>query len=289
MNDLATELLLQCEHSVLCFGQHRSFLLHLLHYVQLTTMSDSDDDDNSNGPGFVFHIERYEGPLVDAPRRATTEEFDQFNTFLNEQGQRRGFGDISDYADDVVQFLNRAVPPHRINYSITSVGPELAATTVCDYIDDYINQLNGRIRQRRIQAGQLVVEDPVVVQDRAQPLAGNDNNENDNNANNVGNNDAQWCGFCQAIPCLWVGVNGEALVAEVQDMRASNPTFTNRQARYLLYRNFVNAIHGYLGANIRRKLPECITHRIRNNFPADMGQGYVGFREAGPPRDVDNV
>lgn len=47
--------------------------------------------------------------------------------------------------------------------------------------------------------------------------------------------------------------------------------------RYCAYRRYTVWIHGYLGMHIRREIPQCVTRRIRETFPAENPEAYRGF------------
>lgn len=44
----------------------------------------------------------------------------------------------------------------------------------------------------------------------------------------------------------------------------------HKKLRHIAYRQFVRWCWGYLGKNVRVKIPACVLHKIRTTFPNDM-------------------
>ena len=82
------------------------------------------------------------------------------------------------------------------------------------------------------------------------------------------------CPECGRNPCVAVELE-ETLVA-MRDLYMGWKT--NKQTRFLMYRECCNHIHGTaLGKGVRRKLPNCVVNRIRLMLP---DESYTGFLEA---------
>lgn len=54
----------------------------------------------------------------------------------------------------------------------------------------------------------------------------------------------------------------------------------NARLRYVAYRSFSHWVHGRLGRGVRQPIPQCVTKRIQQEFPAQSPDEYTGYREA---------
>ena len=82
------------------------------------------------------------------------------------------------------------------------------------------------------------------------------------------------CVSCGSSPCEW-----HIFGNEIRLLASDNAGHTDKQMRFMLYREFTRLKWGHLGRNIRRPLPECILEEIKSLFPDSDGE-YVGFKEA---------
>ena len=83
------------------------------------------------------------------------------------------------------------------------------------------------------------------------------------------------CPECGSDPCVVVEL--EEMLQDMRDLYMGWKT--NKQTRFLMYRECSNHIHGTgLGKGVRRKLPNCVENRIRSMVP---DENYTGFLEAG--------
>lgn len=82
------------------------------------------------------------------------------------------------------------------------------------------------------------------------------------------------CLKCQKEPCIIY--QDRQLLMDVVTMKVVGRK-PNNECRFLLYKEFTRRLHGYLGKNNRRELPECITTFTRKMFPEQDGQ-YTRFK-----------
>ncbi len=55
------------------------------------------------------------------------------------------------------------------------------------------------------------------------------------------------------------------------------PVFSSRKYRYYAYRQFVRWAWQFLGKKIRVPIPSCVVIRIRERFPREYDEEYMGF------------
>ena len=85
------------------------------------------------------------------------------------------------------------------------------------------------------------------------------------------------CPSCEQNPCFMFDYAvrmGEIAGA----MKRNNKS--NREIRYKLYRYLSSQIHGHLGHGNRRALPDCLLSIVRDAFPNEDNEPYVGFIDA---------
>lgn len=75
--------------------------------------------------------------------------------------------------------------------------------------------------------------------------------------------------------CLW-DTYRHALEARGRELYAQHRN--HKKVRYHLYRYYTSMRHGTLGRGARIKIPDCVEWEIRNLFPDEEGNGYVGFK-----------
>jgi len=85
------------------------------------------------------------------------------------------------------------------------------------------------------------------------------------------------CPSCGEDPCDWVVVGPHIVKSIFQrngDAEISGPL--TKASRFSAYGMFTRAKYGELGKGNRKKLPDCVTNGLRDNFP-DPNKKYVGF------------
>lgn len=83
------------------------------------------------------------------------------------------------------------------------------------------------------------------------------------------------CTQCGESPCHRV-TYADMLRSAGDAIDAETPPNT---ARRTLYRNYIGAVHGYLGRGNRVAVPVCVRNLIREMFPDPAG-GYMGHMVA---------
>lgn len=87
------------------------------------------------------------------------------------------------------------------------------------------------------------------------------------------------CTRCKKTPCLWCSVGLQilptilSLLDEDEGEGRSNAEF-----RHIYYREVIKMMYGHLGAGNRREVPNCCLIAIRNLFPEDDPNMYVGYK-----------
>ena len=98
---------------------------------------------------------------------------------------------------------------------------------------------------------------------------------NDSAANTV-------CAHCDESPCHRV-TYADLLRSAGDAIDVGTPPNT---ARRTLYRNYIGAVHGYLGRNNRVVVPVCVRDLIRKMFPDPAGE-YMGHMVADGMKEFD--
>ena len=84
---------------------------------------------------------------------------------------------------------------------------------------------------------------------------------------------ANFCSLCLKSPCVWIK-NEEHVRAIVASMEGQ----PNLAIRFQLYSFFTRSLHGVLGKGKRIPLPCCCGRKIREEFPHEEGESFVGFK-----------
>lgn len=84
---------------------------------------------------------------------------------------------------------------------------------------------------------------------------------------------ADFCSDCLKSPCVWVK-NEEHVTAIAASMEGQ----PNLAIRFQLYSFFTRSLHGTLEKGKRIPLPCCCGRKIREHFPSEDGEAYVGFK-----------
>ena len=95
-----------------------------------------------------------------------------------------------------------------------------------------------------------------------------------------------YCDHCCTAPCEWEN-HKDSMILDVEiwlDIYRTNGLTSKpkpNEIRKECYRLFSFIINGRLGRGNRRKLPDCIVHKIRETYPNEEGndEGYMGFKE----------
>ena len=110
----------------------------------------------------------------------------------------------------------------------------------------------------------------------------------------VGRGDEERCAALQLYDTLLEDLRDRDAIIERELASEDGASLAelHRSARWFMYRTFVAAQFGYLGAGVRVRIPECVVAAIRSRYRApgcdcavkDIGacraHGYTGFREA---------
>ena len=87
---------------------------------------------------------------------------------------------------------------------------------------------------------------------------------------------SDYCEFCESDPCVIVDLQ-EVLSSILNSYRDDK---TNKQIRFMMYRDSVRFIHGSLGKGVRKKLPACVQAKIHSMVPDEVYTGFTALDNA---------
>ena len=94
------------------------------------------------------------------------------------------------------------------------------------------------------------------------------------------------CYLCEHDPCVFVEGKEEAVrqlemkMLETSDDDSNEEEWKDNLKRKWMYRHFTHILRGFLGKGVRYQLPSCIVVPVRNLYPGNGEDDYVGFKEA---------
>ena len=84
--------------------------------------------------------------------------------------------------------------------------------------------------------------------------------------------DTDFCVHCNSDPCVVVAL--EEMLEFTRDHYMGWKT--NRQIRFIMYRESVQRLYGMgLGKGVRKKLPDCVENKVRSMLPDDNYTGFI--------------
>ena len=88
-----------------------------------------------------------------------------------------------------------------------------------------------------------------------------------------------FCGACGSDPCEWEEF-GEQLRSHGNELIEIQHDMEHSKIRKAMYQLYIRLKHGYMGKGNRTCTPLCIRNNIRNIWPEEDPEDYMGHRDA---------